>query len=174
MKLIFTATSLAPILFAYAIAELSSPRASGCLAGVWALAGAVLIGVCFLLFLFFKQRLGTLPLDVESVENTDKQMISYIVTYLLPIIARDSMNFEKNLWTASFTLLVLTLCIYHSSAFHFNPVLAFFGYHFYEVKTSLGMPYLYITRRVIYHQKFTARVCEFSDYFYVEAEAPDT
>ncbi len=67
---------------------------------------------------------------------------------------------------------MIFLAVYHTNAFTFNPLLASFGYHFFEVENEDGMKYLLVTKRVVREQKFHPWVVQLSDYVFLEGEEP--
>ena len=76
--------------------------------------------------------------------------------------------FEWILVTLLFCLIVAT-----SYGYHFNPLLIFFGYHFYKVTETGGMPHILITNRRIYKIGETLDVARLAEYVLIEKKPPD-
>jgi hypothetical protein len=60
------------------------------------------------------------------------------------------------------------LVIVHGNIFQFNPVLAFFGYHFYVVKSGEKISYLLITKNIFHTSERTLTVKKISEYIYLD------
>ena len=65
---------------------------------------------------------------------------------------------------------IIFLAVFHSNAFHFNPLLGCIGYHFYEIEADDGMTYLLITSKTVTKQKMTSQVAQLADYIFLEVE----
>ena len=165
-KLLFAVTSLAPITGAYAINQFIDGQN---LVGVGLIvAGISLMILCWALLIFAARNQQTEPLHVQEVELADKEILPFLIVYLLPVISRDFFDFLANPLPCFFVLFTLLFCIYNSNSFHFNPLLAMAGYHFYEVKTESGIPYTLITRKTIRNKNYTTSVKELSTYVYLD------
>ena len=162
-------TSLAPVLGAYAVTDVSQGKPL-LIAICWLIPAVLLVIIVWLLMVFASRMLAKERLTVTSVRSTDKETLAYLVAYLLPIISNDVLDFRTHLATATFVFIVLFIAVYHSSAFHFNPLLGLVGYHFYEVQSEGGMTYMLITRRMVRQQKITLPVVELACYVYLDAE----
>lgn len=170
-KSLFVLTSLAPVLGAYVVNDLSQGKPF-LTALFWLIPALLLMLICWLLIVFATRRLAKEQLIVTSVRSTDKETLAYLVAYLLPIISKDMLDFRTNLATTAFVFSILFIAIYHSNAFHFNPLLGLVGYHFYEVQADDSITYMLITRRVIRRQKITMPVVEMACYVYLDVEEP--
>lgn len=97
------------------------------------------------------QRNGRrVPVTLESVEPLEKEPLSFLVAYALPIIAarpKVSMTEEPMLWVypmndvATFIALfvfvgVMMLIVHKQGLAYMNPTLAIFGWHFHQVKAN--------------------------------------
>ena len=168
-KLLLVASSLAPVLAAFAVKELANGKQ---LADTWSwfAVAALLPVVCFLVMLYAKQNLERQTLQVVKIKSTDKEVLAYLLAYLLPLLAEEAMDFRNNLVATLFVFGIIFLAVYHSSAFHFNPLLALVGFHFYEVVCDDDMTYLLITNRTIRKQKSESTVVQMADYIFLEIE----
>ncbi len=170
-KCLLVATSLAPALGAFALVEWQKGRWQTSLALVAAGAGLVLL--CYLLKWYLEQYGERQSLDITAVEATDKEALSFIIAYLFPILTGKFPNVtEEQYWILTlYVFSVIGLTVYHSNAFHFNPVLACFGYHFYQITADGGMKYLLIAHQPIRVQNPTLSVTRISDYVYLEVSS---
>lgn len=174
-KLLLVATSLAPALGAFALVEWQKGRWQTPLTLV--AVGVGLVFICYLLKRYPEQRGERQTLDITAVESTDKEALSFIIAYLFPILTGHFPNVsEQQYWLLTlYVFAVIGLTVYHSNAFHFNPVLACFGYHFYQVTADKGMKYLLIAHQVIRVQNPEITVTRLADYVYLEvAPIPST
>jgi hypothetical protein len=64
---------------------------------------------------------------------------------------------------ALFFLIVAT-----SHSYHFNPLLGFLGYHFYEVNIEGGITYVLITKQNIADCKSITQVVQLTEYMILE------
>ena len=171
-KSLYVLTSLAPVLGAYVVNDLSQGK-QFLTALCWLIPALLLVAICWLLMVFASRRLGREELAVTSVRSTDKEVLAYLVAYLLPIISKETLDFRTHLATASFVFLILFIAVYHGNAFHFNPLLGLVGYHFYEIQSGEGMTYMLITRKTIRQQRMTRQVVELGCYVYLDlGDAP--
>jgi len=160
-------SSLAPVLGAYAVNDFSDGK--GVVSALyWIWPAVLLVIICWLLMHFAHTMIEKETLSVESIQSTDKEMLAFLVAYLLPIIAKNTLDTSHHFATALFTYAIVLLCISHSNAFHFNPLLGLVGYHFYEVKAAEGMTFMLITKRIVTKQKFALPVVKVGNYMYLE------
>ena len=68
-----------------------------------------------------------------------------------------------------FVLLVFFLAIWTTHAYHFNPLLVVFGYHFYEVTNEGNVTYVLITRSTLRATSGVTAVRELTDYILLDA-----
>jgi hypothetical protein len=88
----------------------------------------------------------THKLRVEQFEDNDKEVLAFLLAYLLPLISVKDTVGEIHWMTGSYVLVIILLVFTHARAFHFNPVMGLLGYHFYSLKSSDGMSLLLISR----------------------------
>jgi hypothetical protein len=192
-KLIFVATSLAPLLIAYAIdgcvrmianpsaeslppASALPPSAGTSIQppfGWWYVAamsgaGVALSLVCCRLIRAIRAGGQAMPIKTAEIKSADKEALTFLVIYLMPIISKDFIGINSNPLTAVYVIAVIAWAVYHCDAFCFNPVLALFGYHFYEVKNDEGIPYLLLTRQTLLQSKREYQVVRVSDYVFLD------
>lgn len=147
-KPLLVSTSLSPVLLAFginAIAEDKSPIEYV----PWFVASIGLLTLCLLILRFARTQLEKQNLQIKSIKNSDKEVMTFLLAYLLPLVPAKTLGFSGNVATGVFVFCVFFLAIYHSNAFDFNPLLGLCGYHFYEVQSADGMTFLLITRTPI-------------------------
>lgn len=173
-KLLLVATSLAPAIGAFALNE--GVKQHWLIMTCLIVAALLLIGLCYLLKLYAEQNLQPKHLQITKVENTDKESLAFIIAYLFPILSGKFPTLsEPEYWLLSvYVFAIVGWTVYHSNAFHFNPILALFGYHFYEITADEGMKYLLIGRGCIRTQTPDISVVRLSDYVYLEIQRENT
>jgi hypothetical protein len=169
-KLLLVATSLTPIFLVCAINSLMNERFRS--AGAFACIFFVLTIVFFWLFYRVRGILPTEELSTDKVKAADKEVLAFLLSYLLPFFAKPDTSFGGEVVTALTIVVVIGSIIYHSSAYTFNPLLAFLDYHFYEVESG-GMTFLLITKTHIRtpQNKFVVR--HMCDYIYIAEQSND-
>ena len=167
-KLLLVVSSLAPVFGAYAVNAVS--RKENGAAAWYAGIGLGLAIVCLLIIHACHKHLAREPLKVKKVVVADKQTLTFLIIYLLPMLTRDVLTLEGDILTTTYVFGIIGLAVYHSNAFTFNPILAFSGYHFYEVESQGGMTYLLLTKQIIRSQEKELSVVGISDYIFLESK----
>jgi hypothetical protein len=165
-KFSLVATSLAPIFLTLWFVDFSKKWEWS--EGLFYLITALLLTfICWILLSLSKTRLEKLPLEINSVKTADNEMIGFILAYLLPLINKSSMQIDP--WVLVFVMALLFLVVITSNSYHFNPLIGFLGYHFYEVTLSGGVSYVLISRKNIRDCKSIKTVVHVSEYMILEA-----
>jgi len=162
-RFLLVATSLSPILGAVAIRQYSrgDPWTTW---APWVSSAIILVGLCWLVLVFAaKNNEKQDGLKVDDFESNDKDVLAFLLAYLLPFISADSMDFEKNWMVSSYILVIIVLVVTHAGAFHFNPVMGLLGYHFYGVRLSDGTSRTLITRHALRKRGQTIDVVELNE-----------
>ena len=170
-KSLLVATSLAPICGAFAvnrIGELNYAAFYDLAFWCW-LVGA--FGLLFLTYLFFawcKHRLKHTEISTTKIKPTDKDVLAFLLAYLLPLLGKDVLAFEAKPVVSVYVFSLIFISVYHSNSFHFNPMLSFLGYHFYEIECADGMTAMLISKRthLVHAQQIT--ICRISDYLLLD------
>lgn len=179
-KLALVSTALAPICLTLWFVEISSVWQSAVpfsdnLSAHWQagsaylLAALVLSGLCFgLVWLSASPHgLERLPVKIKSVKTVDKEIVGFLLVYLLPLI-NQSQN-TISLPVLVFVAVLFFFIVYNSHAYHFNPLLGFFGYHFFEVTIEGDITYVLITRQNITDCKAVSQVVQLTEYMILDA-----
>lgn len=144
-RFILVSTALSPVLGAVAINQIGLKKD-------WKdwtpwLASAVALSViCWLMLTLVTQMGQAKDLMVKAFERDDKEVIGFLLAYLLPFLSSKDMVFEGQWLTGAYVLFLLVLVFAHSGALHFNPVMGLLGYHFYSVTDDGDGPKLFITK----------------------------
>ncbi len=179
-KLALVSTSLAPICLTLWFVEISSAWQNSVswldnLTSHWQagsgylLAALILSGLCIGLVWLSASRYGLerLPVRIKSVKTVDKEIVGFLLVYLLPLI-NQSQN-TISLPVLVFIAVIFFFIIYNSHAYHFNPMLGFFGYHFFEVTIEGEITYVLITRQDITDCKAVSQVVQLTEYMILDA-----
>src|SRR4051794_3671163 len=90
-KAFLVATALAPVILGYGVAALCD-GASFKDAWPWFLGAAGLVLIAYLMPLVALGQLAPLQLDIKSVKDSDKEILTFLITYLLPLVGKSTLN----------------------------------------------------------------------------------
>lgn len=166
-KLLLVGTSLAPVLGAVAVNQIAAGEPWTAWIG-WLATALGCIGVCALMLRLARTNGERQPLLISEAESSDHEMLGFLLAYLMPFVASDKLGFTGEWLTGAYILLLIFLAVGHGDTRHFNPVLGLLGYHFYSVKTTGGLPFLLITRRVLRRTDEPLTVVQLTDSIYLE------
>jgi MFS family permease len=144
-KALLVATALSPMLGAVAINQIANGRPWS----QWTpwLVSAICFAVLCWLVLHYAARHGEkYTFQIKEFEDKDKEVLAFLLTYFLPFLATEKLEFKGEWMTGVYIMAIIILTIVHAGAFHFNPVMGLF-YHFYSVKDSCGASNLLISRK---------------------------
>lgn len=144
-KFLLVATSLSPVLGAVAVNQfgLGKPWLNWL---PWLAVALLLVIICWLLLKYAARNAQKHRFRIEQFESNDKEVLAFLLAYLLPFISSKDMAFEGQWMTGAYILAIIFLVIAHAGAFHFNPVMGLLGYHFYGVKSREGVSQLLISK----------------------------
>ena len=144
-KFLLVATSLSPILGAVAVNQYSLGKpVSSWLS--WLVVALLLVLICWGLLHYSARNAQKHTVRITQFESNDKEVLSFLLAYLLPFISSKDMAFEGQWMTGAYIIAVIFLVIVHAGIFHFNPVMGLLGYHFYGVKNDQGVALLVISK----------------------------
>ena len=164
-KIMLVATSLAPVLGAFGMISYTSNH-SIWMAARWFFCAILLLLLCWLLFRFAETKGEKETLTFRAFKNVDREVLTFLLIYLLPLIAKDSLP-EFHTPVGIYVFLVIAWAVYHSNAFFFNPLLGLLGYHFYTVETHDGVPHVLLTKDTIRVPSSTLEVIQLFDHTYL-------
>jgi len=165
-KIMLVATSLAPVLGAFGTINYSNGKPIWQVLP-WFICAVLLLIICWLLLIYAKKNIEKEKLNVNSSRNSDKEVLTFLIIYLLPLVAKDSIP-DANIEVSIYVFLIIAWAVYHSNAFYFNPLLGLLGYHFYEITSSDGMPQTLITTNSIRKPSYEIEVVQLFDSTYLE------
>lgn len=171
-KAFLALSSLAPVLVGYGILAACDEKPWWLYGGLFSVAGGlVLLGYC--LPKLALERIAAKQLDLKSVKDADKEVLAFLITYLLPLVGKPTLGLETHYLLALYVFIVIFITILHTNAFTFNPLLAMLGYHFFDVETEEGTKYLLLTKKSLNGQKHVLHAVKLSPYVFLEGEPPD-
>lgn len=93
----------------------------------------LLIGIIYWRMFDYKFN-GTTPLQINVVEtkNINYEHITFLVTYIIPLLSFDVSNL-RYLIVLSLLLLIIGAIYIKTNLFYANPTLALLGYHIYKI-----------------------------------------
>jgi MFS family permease len=148
-KILLVGTSLSPILGAIAIRMLSERRPWYSWLP-WLVGAPLLVFFCWLLLRYAAQAAQKQSFKIQTYENKDKEVLAFLIAYLLPFVSSQNL-FSVGGWiTGMYIFGIIFMVVAHAEAFHFNPLMALLGYHFYTVRSEEGMLYLLISKQELY------------------------
>lgn len=112
----------------------------------WVVIALLLVFICWGLLHYAARNAQRHKLRVEQFEDNDKEVLAFLLAYLLPLISVKDTVAEIHWLTGTYVLVIILLVFTHARAFHFNPVLGLLGYHFYSLKNGEGVSFLLISR----------------------------
>ena len=110
---------------------------------------------------------GTPAGENQSSKNGGQGDRRFFAGYLLPLINQSQSTIS--LPVLVFVAVIFFFIIYNSHAYHFNPLLGFFGYHFFEVTIEGDITYVLITRQNITDCKNVSQVVQLTEYMILDA-----
>lgn len=144
-KFLLVLSSLSPMLGAVAVNQLALGKpVLGWLP--WAVIAVLLVFICWGLLYYAGTNVQTQKLRVEQFEDNDKEVLAFLLAYLLPLVSVKDTVAEIHWLTGAYVLVIILLVFTHARAFHFNPIMGLMGYHFYSLKSGDGMSLLLISR----------------------------
>lgn len=144
-KFLLVSTSLSPLLGAVAVNKFArgEPPVQW---GAWLFIALLLVFLCGVLLIYAARNVQKQDFYIKKFERNDKEVLTFLITYLLPFLSTEKMGFASDLLTGAYILGIIFLVISHAGAFHFNPVMGLLGYHFYEVKDQFCVSSLLISK----------------------------
>ena len=144
-KLLLVSSSLSPILGAVAVNQytLGKPLSAWL---PWLLVALLLIFICWGLLYYAAHSAQKHTLKITQFEDKDKEVLAFLLAYLLPFAAAKDMLADVHWLTGAYVFSIILLVFTHARALHFNPMMGMLGYHFYSVKDGDGVSVLLISR----------------------------
>lgn len=171
-KFLLVSTSLAPVLGAVAVNQIAhhKPWLSW---GSWLVAALLLVFLCWAMLHYAANNAQKHDFKVKAFEQNDKEVLAFLLAYLLPFISKENMAFTGEWLTGAYVLGIIFLVIAHAGAFHFNPVMGLLGYHFYGVKGENGVSHLLISKNELRRPGMTLRTVRLAHGIYLDTGDTD-
>lgn len=133
--------------------------------GSLAIAVSSVLGLAF--FLLKARGLAPSQMHVADVKSRDGDIMSYIVTYVLPFLA---VKLEDTVDVLSFgvILVVVGVLYVNSNLIYVNPLLNLRGYHLFEVVDSNRKTVMLVTKSPYIRNESSIRVVSLGDYVVLE------
>lgn len=119
------------------------------------------------LFLKYASRLQGVPIKVIAVKSRDGDVMSYIVTYILPFLAI-KLNDPMDTVSLGLLLIVVGVLYVNSNLIHTNPVLSLMHYHLFEIEDGDKKNTTLICKRIYVRVDSELRVISVGDYVLLE------
>lgn len=171
-KLLLVSTSLSPILGAVAVNQFALGRPAVSWAP-WLIVAILLAVICWGLLRYVAVNGQKHDLKIDEFERDDKEVLAFLLAYLLPFIASKDMAFSGEWLTGAYIILIIFWVIAHAGAFHFNPVMGLLGYHFYSVKTERRGTVLLISWREVTRTNVEIQTVRLGNNIYLQTESND-
>jgi len=165
-KFLLVSTSLSPLLGAVAVNQFARGEALDRWLP-WLVVAVLLVFLCWALLAYAAKNVQTQVFHIQEFERNDKEVLAFLVTYLLPFLSAEKMGFGGEWLTSAYVLLIIFLVIAHAGAFHFNPVMGLLGYHFYAVKDKEGLSHLLISKTELHRPKLDVQTVRLAANIYL-------
>lgn len=84
-----------------------------------------------------RKRIGQFSIRVKNVESRDKDVLVYLMTYVLPLVSLNTQNIKEVIIFILLIILIMWLSLY-SDLLYINPLLTAFKRRLYAVETENG------------------------------------
>ena len=128
----------------------------------------LLISLCKALVAFARGSLPNFsPFHVTAVKPADSELLTFLLAYLLPLVNIAGTRIDW--WVLGFVVLLVVGVVWATHAYYYNPVLALFRYHFYEVTSDGGVTYMVLSNRTLRSASDLVSVKQLSAYVLMDA-----
>jgi len=94
----------------------------------------------------------SLPEQIETIENINWEHLTFLVTYVIPLLSFDldfNLSKERNGLMFFLVLIVIGMIYVKTNMFYNNPTLAILGYHIYKLNTTNKKNIVIISKEVL-------------------------
>lgn len=168
-RIILTSTAIAPVGFVYSFVAFSQGQH---------FTSFVIISVCLFLYIacqfMIKYALNNLEITKfksEEIEASDKENISFMLLYMLPLFTDKVETLNWAIWLP--TIFIFGAVTATGYSYHFNPLIGLLGWHFYKVKSQDGVTFVLITRRHLKSAAGQLRVGQLTEYILLDMDKND-
>lgn len=106
-------------------------------------------------FRYIIQGSKSLPERVQNIENINWEHLTFLVTYVIPLLSFDldfNLSEDRNGLMFFLVLIVIGLIYVKTNMYYNNPTLAILGYHIYKSSTTNKKNIIIISREVLLEQ----------------------
>jgi hypothetical protein len=171
-RLLLVSTALSPILGAVAVNQytLKKPLSAWL---PWVVISVFLVFICWALLRYVARSGQKHTIDIGQFEDKDKEVLAFLLAYLLPFAAAKDILAEVHWLTAAYVFGIILLVFTHARAVHFNPMMGLLRYHFYNVKDRDGVSMLLMSRRELRRAGLQIEAVRIAEDIYLDVGAPD-
>ena len=163
-KPLLTSTAIAPVLLVYAWVAYQAGDFK--MLFIFLLLCATLVAICIWILKDAEKHLERMRFAVTTIEAADRENISFLLLYLLPLFTEDFSTFNWNIWIP--VIVIFAFVVATGYNYHFNPLLGLFGWHFYKVGTKEGVTYVLITKKQLRNVTETIEVGQLTEYIVMD------
>lgn len=115
----------------------------------------IIVVLGFIFYFRFKYIVSgnkSLPEKVTNIENINWEHLTFLVTYVIPLLSFDldfNLDEDRNSLMFFLVLIIIGLIYVKTNMFYTNPTLAILGYHIYKISTTKRNNVIFISRDVI-------------------------
>jgi hypothetical protein len=160
-KLLLVLTAFAPVMLTFAAVYWFDNKQILALALVGVT--ILLVFTCVTVIKLAASHLATNPVVIKTIKPADKEIIGFVLAYLLPLARGSQFDGVPML----IVLCVFLLVVMTSNAYHTNPLLGLIGYHFYEV-TIEDVGYTLLSKRNLHNTRAIKTVVSLTDYMLLD------
>jgi hypothetical protein len=161
IKILFGLTAIAPILVSVSYVQATKHNAYQ-ISIIAACLCLLMCGIAVKIIERAGKALERIPVKVKKAKSAEKEVVGFFVAYVLPLLFKDVAISEPGVLVVAGVMLVFVL--WTTRTFQVNPVLAMFGYRFYDAEMEDGMTYLLITKRNINDLRSVTTVAQLSEH----------
>lgn len=163
-KLLLTSTAIAPVLLTCSLVMFLEHNKG--LAVLFLVACAILTLTCVWMIHYARKHLERISFSITTVEAADRENVSILLLYLLPLIKMPSVAIHWQILVPAILIVAAVTVIGYG--YHFNPLLGLMGWHFYKVGTKEGVTYVLITKKQLRNAAETNEVCQLTEYVVID------
>ena len=161
LQFIMVVVSLAPVFLTLSFLSFFGKEQNFNLGILYLAITIIMVITSWFLINIAKFKLEILPIKIKSVTSADKEILSFVFVYLLPLISIDTK-------TLIFILILFFFIAYTTHIYHFNPILGLFGFHFYEIEIENGTKFILMTKKTLFNTKQIKEVVQASNYILID------
>lgn len=165
-KVLLTATSVAPVAFAYGWIFLVNEKYAH---AFFCLSACITLPIlCAVFVLKVREDFEKQELTINTVEAADRENIAFLLLYLFPLLSTEITVPD---WRVVVPILgIFSWVVATGHNYHFNPLLGLAGWHFYKVSTPEGVTYILITKKTIKTTQHKFVISQITEYLLLDTE----